>query len=93
MDGRITNMEKVEMNGNRGSALLFFLTGLGAGIALTVLLAPRSGAATRRLIGRRVEEGEDWMKDKAAAAQDCVRGHVEELRGRVKEVAEAIGRS
>jgi len=49
------------MNTSGGSALLFFLTGLGAGIALTVLLAPRSGAATRRLIGRRVEEGEDWM--------------------------------
>jgi gas vesicle protein len=86
-------MEKVEMNTSRGSALLFFLTGLGAGIALTVLFAPRSGAATRRLIGRKVEEGEDWMKDKAAAAQDCVRGQVEELRDRVKEAAEVIGRS
>lgn len=86
-------MQKVEMNGNRGSALLFFLTGLGGGIALTVLLAPRSGAATRRLIGRKVEEGEDWMKDKAAAARDYVRGHGEELRDRAKEVAEVIGRS
>jgi hypothetical protein len=92
MEGRITNMEKVDMNGYRGSALLF-LTGLGAGIALTVLLAPRSGAATRRLIGRKVEDGEDWMKDKAVAAQDYVRGHGEELRDRVKEVAKVIGRN
>jgi gas vesicle protein len=91
MDGRIANMENVEMNCNRGSALLFFLTGLGAGIGVTVLLAPRSGAATRRLIGRKVEEGQDWMKDKAAAAQDYVRGHGEELRDRVKEVAEVVG--
>jgi hypothetical protein len=52
-----------------------------------------TGAATRRLIGRKVEEGEDWMKDNAAAAQDCLRGRVEELRDRVKEVAEVIGRS
>ena len=86
-------MEKVEVNASKGSALLFFLAGLGAGIALAALLAPRSGAATRRLIGRKVEEGDDWMKDKAAAAQDCVRGHVEELRDRVKEAAEVIGRS
>jgi gas vesicle protein len=93
MDGRITNMEKVEMNSNRGCGLLLFLTGLGVGIALTVLLAPRSGAATRRLIGRKVEEGKDWMKDKAAAAQDYVRGHGEDLCDRVKEVAEVIGRS
>jgi len=68
------------------------LAGLGAGIGLAVLFAPRSGAATRRLIGRKVEEGQDWVKDKAAAAQDCVKGQVEELRGRVKEVAETIGR-
>jgi gas vesicle protein len=89
-------MEKVETNGgscHRGSSGLFFLTGLGAGVALAVLLAPRSGAATRRLIRCKVEEGEDWMKDKAAAAQDYVKGHVEELRDRVKEVAEVIGRS
>ena len=85
-------MEKCEMHGNRGSAPLFFLTGLGAGIALTCLLAPRSGAATRRLIGRKVEKGEDWMKDKASAAQNYVKGCGEELSDRVKEVAEVIGR-
>jgi gas vesicle protein len=73
------------MNGNRGSAVLFFLSGLGAGIALTVLLAPRSGPATRRLIGRKVEEGKGWVKDKTAAAQDYVRGQGEGLRDRVKE--------
>jgi gas vesicle protein len=50
-------MKKIEMNTNRGSELLCLLAGLGAGIALTVLFAPRSGAATRRLIGRKVEEG------------------------------------
>jgi gas vesicle protein len=92
MNGRSTNMHKNGMSGSRGSALLFFLTGLGAGIAATVLLAPRSGAATRRLLGRKVEEGEDWMKDKTAAAQDYVKGHGEELLGRAKKVAEVIGR-
>ena len=90
-------MAKVETNGNGVSASLFFLTGLGAGIAATVLLAPRSGAAMRRLIGRKVEKGEDWMKEKAAAAQDYVTEHVDELRDRVsdrvKEVAEVIGRN
>ena len=85
-------MEKVEMNRNRGSALRFFLTGLGAGVALTALLAPRSGAATRRLIGRKAGEGEDWMKEKTASAQDYVRGCGEKLRDRVKAVAEVVGR-
>ena len=85
-------MEKAEMCCHRVSAPLFFLSGLGAGIGLAILLAPRSGAATRRLIGRKVEDGQDWVKGKAAAAQDCVKAQVEELRGRVKEVAEVIGR-
>jgi gas vesicle protein len=85
-------MEKTEMNCHRGSALLGFLTGLGAGIGLTVLLAPRSGAATRRLIGCKVEEGEGWVKNKAAAAQKFVKGQVEELSGRADEAAHAIGR-
>jgi gas vesicle protein len=85
-------MEKLEMCGHSVPAPLFFLFGLGAGLGLAVLLAPRSGAATRRLIGSKVEEGQDWVKDKAAAAQDCVKGQVEELRGRVKEAAEAFGR-
>lgn len=93
MDGRIPNMEKVEMSCNRGAAPLFFLTGLGAGIALTFLFATRSGAATRRLIGRKVDDGKDWVKDKAATAQDYVRGQREELRDQVKEAAAAIGRS
>jgi gas vesicle protein len=94
-------MENVEMN-NRGTALLTFVTGLAAGIAVTILFAPRSGAATRRLIGRKVEAGQGWMTDKAtaaqdyvtdkaAAAQDYVGDRGEELRGRVKEVAEVIG--
>ena len=85
-------MEKTETNGNGVSASLFFLTGLGAGIAATVLLAPRSGAAMRRLIGRKAEKAEDWMKETAVAAQDCVKEHVGYLRDRVKEVAEVIGR-
>ena len=91
MDGWITNMEKIEMNGNRASALPFFLVGLGAGIAATVLLAPRSGAATRRLMSSKVEEGEDWMKAQAAAAQDYVSSRGAELRDRVKEAAEVLG--
>jgi len=89
----MTNMEKVAMNGNRSSALPFFLTGLGTGVALTLLLAPRNGAATRNLIGRKVKEGEDWMKDKAGAAEDYVLTQGEGLRAGAKKVAEVIGRS
>ena len=93
MDGWTTNMEKTEMNCNRAHTLPFFLAGLGTGIAVTVLFAPRSGAETRRLIDRKVDEGEDWMKAKAAAARGYVSSRGAEIRDRVKEVAEVIGRS
>ena len=63
----------------------------GAGIVLTILPAPRSGASTRRLIGRKVAEGKDWVKDKAAAVQDCVRDQGEELRDRAQQNAYPAG--
>ena len=91
-----TNMEQVEMNGTDsriGFGLMLFLGGLGAGVALTVLLAPRSGAVTRRLIGRSVNEGTDWVKEKAAMAQACAKDYSAELRGRAAGVAEEIGRT
>lgn len=85
-------MQKVGTNGHAGSGPLLFLTGMGAGIAAAVLLAPRSGASTRRLIGRKVAEGEDWMKDKAAEAKVYVSCHAERLGDRIKEVAGGLGR-
>jgi gas vesicle protein len=86
-------MKRFEMNGNESLGLPLFLTGLGTGIALTLLFAPRNGVATRRLIGRKVKDGEDWMKDKAAAAEDYILSQGMELRDRVKKVAEVVGRS
>ena len=86
-------MEKTESEGNGAYSLPLFLAGLATGIALSALLTPHSGAATRRLIGSKVEEGEDWMKAKAAAAQDYVSSRGVELGNRVKEAAEVIGRS
>ncbi|MBK7930872.1 MAG: hypothetical protein IPJ98_26385 [Bryobacterales bacterium] len=34
-------------------------------MAATLLLAPDSGVGTRKLIGRKFKEGEDWIKNKA----------------------------
>ncbi len=47
------------------------------------LVAQRSGAATHRLIGHKGEaRGRTGWKDKAAAAQDYVRSHAEDMRDR-----------
>lgn len=80
------------MSCNRSSALPFFLTGLGTGFALSMMFAPRSGAAMRRLIGRKVEDGEDWIKDTATGAEDYIRDQAGKVRDRAHEATEAIGR-
>ena len=81
------------MNCNRTSTLQCFLTGLGTGVALTLLFAPLSGPATRKLIGRSVKDGGDWVKDQASAAQDYVVAQGADLRDRVKDAADALSRS
>ena len=93
----MTNMEEFAMSDNRGLGLPLFMAGFGAGIAITLLLAPRNGAATRRLIGRTVnrtaKSGQDWVKDKAEEAEVYLRSRGAELRDRVKAGVEEIARS
>jgi gas vesicle protein len=89
----------IGMKGNNNLELPCFLLGLGAGVGLTLLFAPRSGDALRKLITdrvqRRVKQGEDWVKEQAAAAEECVTSRTDAVRNRVKdrvnEVADAIG--
>lgn len=47
-------------------ALSIFLTGLGAGIALVALVAPRSRSETSRIMG--CESEQDLLNAKAAAS-------------------------
>lgn len=86
------NIEKDSENGAFTSAVPFFLTGLGTGIALALLLAPQSGVATRGLIGRKCKESSEWVKDAADAAEEYVVAKGTEIRDRAKEVAEVVAR-
>ena len=81
------------MNCDKTSVLPLFLAGLGTGIVLTILLAPQSGVATRRLISRKVKDGEDWVKGQASAAEDFVTTSAAGLRDHVKDVSAAMGQT
>jgi hypothetical protein len=59
-------MEVLRMTDKMLFSLSIFLTGLGAGIALVALVAPRSRLATSRLIGCQSEE--DLLNGKAVAS-------------------------
>lgn len=56
---------------------------IGAGIAL--LLAPRSGAATRRMIGARTRSATDRVRDVATGVADNVTSQASDVRDRVAE--------
>jgi gas vesicle protein len=61
-------------------------------MALMFLLAPESGTATRSLIADKVNDGEGWIKDKSAAAEEYISTQWAGLRDAVKEAAQVIAR-
>ena len=74
--------------------LSYFFLGLGLGVAVGVLFAPKSGAETREFIKGKAEEGADFvkrrsgdLKEQAAEAIDkgkeTVRRHKENLSAAV----------
>jgi gas vesicle protein len=69
---------------NTGTAITFFLIGLGAGALAGLLLAPKSGKQLRRDIKRGYEDAKDavgdWAEDAAGQVKERVRGTVESVR-------------
>jgi gas vesicle protein len=66
-----------------------FLVGLGVGMAVTVLIAPRSGAATRKLIRRRASEASDLVKTKTNQASKYIKRRAAETLDQASEMIES----
>lgn len=64
------------MNSN-GSNFGYVLLGLGVGAIAGLLLAPRAGVETRKLIHDRADEGRDYFKAKAQEFSDQAEGLAE----------------
>lgn len=64
-----------------------FLIGIGAGVALTLLLAPASGASTRRFITRNARNVHDWAQDQT----EHVSNTVDALHDQAEDVARRVG--
>ena len=52
------------------SKLSYFFLGLGLGVAVGVLFAPKSGAETRQFLRNKAEEGGDYVRDQATNLKD-----------------------
>ncbi len=75
------------MSSNSGSRTVgIFLAGVGIGAVVALLFAPKSGKETRQLIGRKAEEGSDYV----AAKSREFRKQAEDFVGRGRKTAERL---
>lgn len=66
----------------RSDALANFLLGLGVGVGLGVLFAPRSGEETRNYLKERADEGADYLKRQT----DDLKSKADDLAGKSRDV-------
>jgi len=70
------------------NGLSSFLLGLGVGVAIGMLFAPKSGQETRDLIKNKAGEGSEFLKQRSADLKDTAAGWVDkgkEALGRQKD--------
>jgi len=64
------------MSDSGGVKAIWFLAGFSMGAVVALLLAPKSGEETREFIGKKTEEGRDYVtakgKEFRKAAEDLV---------------------
>ena len=64
--------------------LSYLFLGMGIGVAIGVLFAPKAGEETRRLIRDKADEGRDYVKRRADDARGSAEEVVERGRGAVE---------
>jgi gas vesicle protein len=67
-----------------------FLVGLGAGAALGILLAPRSGERTRSLIRGKANEGAAYVRQRSTEVRDAAADAIRESASKVAKGADAV---
>jgi gas vesicle protein len=65
---------------DQNNGITYFIVGLGIGVAVGMLLAPRSGEETRQLLREKADEGKDYLRTKADESREFVRRRSTELR-------------
>jgi gas vesicle protein len=83
---RIGKYEVSESQSSVGTAVTFLLIGLGAGAALALLLAPKTGKQLRRDLRRGYEDASDRLQEFA----EQTRERAEDLRDRGSDLAEKL---
>ncbi len=73
-----------------GSKFSFFAFGLGLGLAIGVLFAPKSGEETREFIRGKADEGKDYLKRRGEEIREQAGDLVDRGRGAVARQRETL---
>jgi gas vesicle protein len=68
----------------------FFVVGAGIGALLALLLAPKTGEQTRKLIAKKAEEGRDYVASKGREFREQADELVEKGKGLVSKQKERL---
>jgi len=70
--------------------LSYFFLGLGLGVAVGVLFAPKSGEETRQLIRDKANEGGDYLKRRSTELRDSATDAVERGKAAIQRHKENL---
>lgn len=79
--------EYIRRGGNFGAILASLLIGFGAGAITSLLLAPKSGRETRRLLRRRYGDALRDLNERASSVREKSAELLEATRNKVKPFA------
>jgi gas vesicle protein len=82
---------------NSGSTFAYLVAGLGIGAAMSMLLAPKSGAETRQWIANKCLDGVDTANKSVRHTRSQMKDVMDQGQGKISKVVdaarEAIGKS
>jgi gas vesicle protein len=64
----------------QNSGLSYFIVGLGVGVAVGMLMAPKSGEEMRQTLRSKADESADYLRAKADESKEYMRRRGSELR-------------
>ena len=97
MNNQADVREKIIPESARGSTMAYLVAGLGVGAALSIFLAPQSGAETRRWIANKCLNGIDTANEKVRKTRVQMKELLDQGQEKISEAVtagrEAVGKS
>lgn len=72
-------------NSSGSGKLAFFLAGMGMGAVVALLLAPKTGEETRKLLARKAEDGRDYVSTRGKQLRKHAAGLIDKTKDLVAQ--------